>query len=209
MGAKYDPARDRQHVEASRRIRDILSSLLRDLAPYSPTLIQSADGSAYTVLATRAPDLGVRRQPFEVYVVGYTSFDRTTARVRIAPGTILKGETDLSDLVTIAGLEDEYELSSGDALWITATFDEDGGVTDCSIDSGSRPSAMFVPYTGSNGWRHPLAQVRAAKDGEVALLADDQTIAQKCNTHLICIKACFGEELVSGWGFTASPGGWD
>lgn len=142
-----------------------------------------------------------RLHPFEVFIVGFTDADATTARVQVGTGTILKNQGDISSIATIANKDAVFEVSVGEWIWIAVEFAADGDVTSCSMESGASWANFPETYeiTGeTNSWIQPIAQLRPTlgdKIGEHPLMAG-AVISQKTNSHLVVVRGCMDGDLI-------------
>lgn len=166
----------------------------------------------------RAPgERATQRHPFETYVIGWTDANHTTASVQVYTGTVLNDEEDITDTVTITGINATYALVSGDWLYLDTDFDSNGDITACSLSQATSSGWTGYPSLSPSAtkWIQPICHVRTFKSskagggvpdsGEWSQIESDLFISQKTTTHLVKMQACIGGEL--RWKLVPGAGG--
>lgn len=160
-----------------------------------------------------------RRHPFEVFIIGYTDSNYTTARCLVYAGTVLEDEEDITSRVVVDDTDAVWTLTDEDWLYIKATFDGDGVITDLGLHKAGVAGWTGYPSLtpDASTWIQPVAHVRDIRkgqsggttvdSGEWSQIESGLFISQKTNTHLVKVQACIGGNL--RWKLIPGVGGKD
>lgn len=176
------------------------------------------------------PDV-IKRFPFEVYIVGYSDANRTTAYVKVYRG-IIRANNDALTTIAIGSIDTQFSINSTTTwLYLEADFDGNGALETVTLNASSSfgdGTGTFHKGTGADRkWYHPIAHVRAFKTGKVGggvpdsgeygHIATGYFISQKTNTHLAVgyyygnpfYGATYGDTATNYPMLVPAPGGQD
>lgn len=200
-------------------LEDVMARI-REVVPLPPVQVppeSSASPVAPRDIGGRQWDSttpGVReRHPFQVYVAGMNS-DNDVATLAVAWGTIINDALDVTDAVTITGLDTPFTVANNDKIWIEASITSPTGVvTTAEMRSGNPVDEGWTSFPDPHAagkWFHLIAQIRDFQgrfeggtrpdSGEIPFVPEeDYIIAQLTNTNLVVAIDCIGLSMERIW----------